>query len=150
MRYVLACLVWFWSFACGAAVAQDFATLAEAEAMMGRAVVFVQEHGDKAAAKAFMDPKSGFLDRDLYVSMSRVSDGVRLAHTNPRLIGRSIFASKDADGKPYGESVHAIAVKDGAGRLNYRIINPMTGKPMPKTSLIRRVGDVVLIVGAYR
>ncbi|WP_337997885.1 hypothetical protein [Oleispirillum naphthae] len=150
MRYVLACFIWFWSFGCGAASAENFATLAEAEAMMDRAAAFVQKNGVALAAQAFVETGGGFRDRDLYVSMSRVSDGVRLSHFDPRMIGRSIAASRDADGKPYGEMIRAIALADGAGRLDYRVANPVTGKPMQKTGLIRRVGEVILVVGAYR
>jgi len=150
MRYVLACFVWFWCLGATPAPAAGIASLAEAEAMMQRAETYVRQHGVEQAAKAFADPEGGFRDRDLYVSMSRVSDGVRLAHFDPRMIGRSIFASRDADGKPYGEAIRAIALADGAGRLDYRVINPMTGKPMQKTGLIRRIGEVILVVGAYR
>ncbi|MGE4527772.1 MAG: hypothetical protein AB7D00_05335 [Rhodospirillaceae bacterium] len=150
MRTVLACFVCLWVFGCGAASAQSFATLAEAEAMMERAAAYVEQHGSAEAAKTFMEPDGGFRDRDLYVSMSRISDGVRLAHFDPRMLGRSIASSRDADGKPYGEMIRAIALKDGAGRLDYRVVNPVTGKPMQKTGLIRRVGKVILVVGAYR
>jgi len=150
MRYVLSCLLCICACSFTTAGAQTFATLAEAEAMMTRAVALVEEVGSERAAKIFMDPRGGFRDRDLYVSMSRVEDGVRLSHADPRMLGRSIVQSRDADGKPYGEMIRTIALRDGSGRLDYRVVNPMTGKPMQKTGLIRRIGDVVLVVGAYR
>lgn len=132
------------------AQAQDFATIAEAKTMLEKASSFVREHGSERAAQVFMDENGPFRDRDLYISMSRSDTGARLAHANKRLIGRSIFSTIDADGKPYGEMIRTIALKNGRGRLDYRIVNPMTGTPMQKTSLIECVNDVVLVVGAYR
>ncbi len=117
--------------------------------MLEKAVAYVELHGSNEAARAFMEKNGPFRDRDLYISMSRVDDGVRLSHADPRMVGRSIFQILDADGKPYGDMIREIARSSGQGNLEYRIINPLTGTPMRKTSLIRRVDDVILVVGAY-
>lgn len=132
------------------AYAENFATIAEAEAMLDRAAAYVAAHGTEDAAQVFMQEHGPFRDRDLYVSMFRADDGVRLANANPRLVGHSIATSIDADGYPYGKRVMDIVRSSGEGRVDYKILNPLTGTPMRKTSLIRRIGDVVLLVGAYR
>lgn len=130
--------------------AQDFASLDEARAMLDKAVSFLETHGVTEAAHAFMDKNGPFRDRDLYVSMFRTDDGVRLAHANPRMVGRSLKDSVDADGLPYGRMLLEMAEKQGAGSLDYKILNPLTGTPMVKTGLLRRVDGMILVVGAYR
>jgi hypothetical protein len=132
------------------ASAGEFATPAEAKALIEKAVAYVKANGPEKAAVAFMDPKGGFIDRDLYVSMSRVSDGVRLAHINPKAVGKSLYGSTDVDGKPYGDEMMQIATTKGSGMVNYRFPNPVTKQPMDKVSYVEKVGDVVLLVGAYK
>ncbi|WP_337997077.1 cache domain-containing protein [Oleispirillum naphthae] len=132
------------------AQAADFASPAEAQAMLDKAVAYVKANGVEKAAAAFMDPKGGFRDRDLYVSMSRMSDGVRLAHVNPKAVGKSLYGSTDVDGKPYGDEMMELASTKGKGVVNYRFPNPVTKQPMDKVSYVEKVGDVVLLVGAYK
>lgn len=132
------------------AQAGEFATPAEAKAMLDKAVAYVKANGVEKAAAAFMDPKGGFRDRDLYISMSRMSDGVRLAHVNPKAVGKSLYGSTDVDGKPYGDEMMEVASTKGKGTVTYRFPNPVTKQPMEKVSYIERVGDVLLLVGAYK
>jgi len=130
--------------------AGEFATEAEAKAMLDKAVAYVKANGPEKAAVAFMDPNGGFRDRDLYISMSRMSDGVRLAHVNPKAVGKSLYGSTDVDGKAYGDEMMEIASTKGKGMVTYRFPNPVTKKPMDKVSYVERVGDVLLLVGAYK
>ncbi len=132
------------------ASAADFASPAEAKALLDKAVAYVKANGAQKAAVTFMDPKGGFIDRDLYVSMSRISDGVRLAHINPKAVGKSLYGSTDVDGKPYGDEMMQIATTKGSGMVTYRFPNPVTKQPMEKISYVERVNDVVLLVGAYK
>lgn len=128
---------------------RNFATLSEAQALLDRAASFVETYGKEQAARVFMDRNGPFRDRDLYVSMSNVDDGIRLSHADPHLIGRTIIHCPDAEGKPYGDAIRDIALRDGEGRYDYCAVNPLTGRPMRKTGLIRRVDGVILVVGAY-
>jgi hypothetical protein len=132
------------------AQAAEFATPAEAKALLDKAVAYVKANGAEKAAVVFMDPKGGFIDRDLYVSMSRMADGVRLAHVNPKAVGKSLYGSTDVDGKPYGDEMMQIAGTKGSGIVTYRFPNPVTKQPMEKGSYVEKVGDVVLLVGAYK
>ncbi len=132
------------------AMAQNFASPAEARAMLDKAAVFLKENGPEDAARVFMDKGGPFRDRDLYVSMFRADDGVRLAHAYPRMVGRSVKDSFDANGLPYGKILLDTAVEKGSGSLDYKILNPMTGEPMDKTGFVRKVGGFILVVGAYR
>ena len=82
-----------------AALAQG--TAVEAKAMLENAVAAVK--ADKAKAlDMFNQGEGGFLDRDLYVFCSNVSDGKLLADGNPnakRLIGTDDRTLKDSTGK---------------------------------------------------
>ena len=73
----------------GAALAQaQYGTAAEAKAMLEKAVAAVK--ADKAKAlDMFNKGEGGFLDRDLYVFCSNISDGKLLADGNPNLSGSS-------------------------------------------------------------
>jgi cytochrome c len=137
---------------CAVAPAQagEFATPAEAKALLDKAVAYVKVNGAEKSAVTFMDPKGGFIDRDLYVSMSRMSDGVRLAHVNPKAVGKSLYGSTDVDGKAYGDEMMQIASTKGSGMVTYRFPNPVTKQPMEKVSYVEKVNDVVLLVGAYK
>jgi hypothetical protein len=132
------------------AMAQDFASPSEARAMLDKASAYLEAHGPEEAARAFMDRSGPFRDRDLYVSMFRADDGIRLAHAYPRMIGRSLVESVDADGLPYGRMLLEMAAKQNSGSLDYKILNPLTGTPMVKTGFLRKVDGIILVVGAYR
>jgi hypothetical protein len=86
-----------------AALAQG--TAVEAKAMLEKAVAAVK--ADKAKAlDMFNQGEGGFLDRDLYVFCSNVSDGKLLADGNPnakRLIGTDDRTLKDSTGKAFGQ-----------------------------------------------
>src|ERR1700723_902626 len=80
-------------------------TADEARAMLMKAVAAVK--ADKAKAlDMFNKGEGGFLDRDLYVFCSNVSDGKLLADGNPnakRLIGTDDRTLKDSTGKAFGQ-----------------------------------------------
>lgn len=139
----------FATFVAGAAVAQDYASKDEAKALAEKAAAYVKANGKEQAAKAFMDPKGGFIDRDLYVVMIRLSDGERLAHVNPKLVGKSLAGYQDVDGRDYGNEVLEVATTKGTGWVEYKIADPVTKKILPKTTYIIRVDDVALAVGVF-
>jgi len=56
----------------------------------------------------------------------------------------------DADGKEFDNDIVALAMTKGSGWVDYRMTNPLTKKVERKSSWVRRVGDYVVFVGAYR
>src|ERR1700748_463915 len=84
-------------------------TADEAKAMLVKAVAAVK--ADKAKAlDMFNKGEGGFLDRDLYVFCSNVSDGKNVAIGNPnakQLLGKDARTLKDAAGKAFGEELYA-------------------------------------------
>ena len=138
-----------------ASAQQTGGTAAEAKAMLMKAVSAVK--ADKAKAlEMFNKGEGGFLDRDLYVFCSNVSDGKNVAIGNPnakQLLGVDARTLKDATGKAFGAELYA-AYQKPEGELtevSYMFPRPGADKtPVPKVSLATRVGDLGCGVGYYK
>lgn len=129
------------------AVAGDRATTAEAQALLDKAVKAVQADEAKALA-AFNDPKGGFQDRDLYVFCTG-PDGKTTAHRDAKMIGVESATIKTPDGREVGKEIAALAQK-GGGSIEYQWPNPLTNKTETKVSYIKKAGNQVCGVGAYK
>src|SRR5512145_3219499 len=87
------------------ALAAEFGTAAEAQAMLQRAVAAIQ--ADKAKAlDTFTKGGTGFKDRDLYPYCGG-PDGKFTAH--PTLVGQSLKDLKDKAGKAFGNEIYTVA-----------------------------------------
>ena len=134
---------------------QTFGTADEAKAMLMKAVAAVK--ADKAKAlDMFNKGEGGFLDRDLYVFCGNVSDGVTVAVGNPNVkktLGVDGRTLKDATGKPFGAEIYAAYQKPEGEitEVSYMFPRPGADKtPVPKVSLVTRVGDLGCGVGYYK
>jgi cytochrome c len=127
--------------------AADKGSLDDAKAMAVKAAEYLKANGPEKSFAVFQakeDPT--FHDRDLYVYVLDNS-GKMLSHgANAGLIGKSLIEVKDVDGKPFTRDL--VAVKD-TGWVSYKWQNPVTKAVEPKTAYVVRVGDSVVIVGAY-
>jgi signal transduction histidine kinase len=132
----------------GTLVAAQRGTVEEAKAMLAKAVKKVEADGTAKAVAAFNDPKGAFRDRDLYVFCYGPDNKVTAAAT-PALIGTDITNVKDADGNSIGAAMLKM-IASGGGSIEYRFMNPMTGKVEPKQSFLHKAGDQVCGVGAYK
>jgi len=133
-----------------ASFAAEHGTRDEAIALTNKAVEFYKANGKEAAIKEFNGPTGQFIDRDLYITLFNVEDGVRLAHIKESLRGKSIYDAKDIDGKAYGEEIMEIATKGGDGWVTYKFTNPTTGVVGEKESYILVNGDVAFLCGVYK
>src|SRR6201988_742744 len=96
-----------------AALGQQSGTAAEAKAMLMKAVAAVKADKSKAL-DMFNKGEGGFLERDLYVFCSNVSDGKSVALGNPnakQLLGQDVRTFKDATGKMFGADLFAATQK---------------------------------------
>jgi cytochrome c len=124
-------------------------TPAEAKAMLEKAAEHYKSVGREQALADFNAKKPPFFDRDLYVSCM---DSKRVIVANggyPQLVGTSADAWRDADGKALGKAVWDVASTKGEGSVEYRWYNPVSGKIEPKVGFVQKVGDDILLVGAY-
>ncbi len=130
-------------------------TADEAKAMLMKAVAAVK--ADKAKAlETFNKGEGGFLDRDLYVFCARVGDGkfVAIGNNNAKqLIGTDVRSLKDFTGKSFGAEQYA-GFRKPEGEItetSYMFPRPGADKtPVPKVSLVTRVGDLGCGVGYYK
>ena len=126
------------------------ATRQDAQALLGRAVAYVQQAGPEQAFAAFNNPQGGFMQDDQYVFVVGLDDGrYRASGASPQLNGMDVRGIRDAAGTPLFETMIALARKDGSGTVEYVWRNPATNAVESKHTLIQRVGDVLLGVGYY-
>ena len=139
-----------------AAFAQKYGTAAEAKAMLMKAVAAVK--ADKAKAlDMFNKGEGGFLDRDLYVFCSTISDGKLVAvgsNNAKQLLGTDARTLKDSTGKDFGAEIYAAFQKPEGQftEVSYMFPRPGADKtPVQKVSLVTRVSkDLGCGVGYYK
>ena len=87
---------------------------------------------------------------DLYIFVNTI-EGITEAHgQNPKLVGKEMHELKDADGKFFIKEISEVAKTKGKGWVDYKWINPVTGKILEKTTYCQRVGDVYIGCGIYK
>lgn len=124
-------------------------TPAEAKAMLQKAVEHYQSVGRKQALADFTGKKPPFIDRDLYVVCIGPDRIITANGGFPQYVGLSADVLKDAEGKPVGRALWDVVKSKGEGSVQYRMINPVSGKTEPKITFGQKVGDDVCGVGAY-
>lgn len=118
----------------------------EAKAMAIKAAEYLKSVGPDKAFADFDARKEPWHDRDLYVYVVG-DDGVMHAHgTNAGLIGKSTVTVKDVDGMPITPPTLAVKTE---GWIHYKWQNPETKVVEPKVAYCVRVGEFVVVVGAY-
>jgi Single Cache domain 2 len=88
-------------------------TAVQAKVMLEKAVAAVKANKAKAL-DMFNKGEGGFLDRDLYVFCSNISDGRLVADGNPnakQIIGTDDRTLKDSTGKAFGQELFAAGQK---------------------------------------
>jgi cytochrome c len=145
----LFCVLFGLAFAAGSASAQDYATAAEAEALVKKAVALYKAEGKDKAFAAFQDANGGFQVKDLYIFVQDLK-GLTLVHKNPGLIGKDASGMKDAEGKMFMAEMVKVANEKGSGWVDYMWVNPTTKKIQAKSTYLERSGDVFLGAGIYK
>lgn len=133
-----------------AAHAADVGTPAEAEALVKKAVALIKAVGPEKAYDEISHGKS-LKDRDLYVAVNDLS-GKNLAHGgNSKMIGKDLTGLKDSDGNFPTKMMVDIAKGKGKGWTGeYKALNPITQKIQAKVAYVERVGDTLVVSGAYK
>ena len=129
-------------------VAQERGTPEQAQVLCDRAVAHMKEVGPERAIKDFNDPKGGYVDHDLFVIVydpnATITTGV------PALIGKNARSLTDVTGKEFGKDIIDAAHKKDGSWVEYHMTNPTTKKVELKTSYVRKLGEYVVFVGAYK
>jgi len=130
--------------------AGDKATAPEAEAMVKKAVAFLNANGSEKAYAEFSKKDGSFVDRDLYVVVYGL-DGKCLSHgANAKLIGKDLSDAQDVDGKYYVKERIELAKAKQSFWQDYKFTNPTTKKIEPKQMYCERVGESAVCGGIYK
>ena len=135
-----------------AAHAQDkvrYATPAEAEALVKKAVVYYQKNGKDKALAEFQRNPGPFVDRDLYVTVYDMKANC-LSHINPKMVGKNMMELRDADGKYHIKERMEAAQKGNSGWQDFQFFNPQTKKVEPKRMYWEKHDNLVFAAGAYK
>ena len=136
-------------FAFNASAVADRATVAEAEAMVKKAIVEYDKVGKDKALAEFQQQSGRFVDRDLYITVYTM-DGIALSHINPKMVGKNMMELRDADGK-YHIRERLEAAKTGtSGWQDFKFYNPVSKKIEPKRMYWEKHDGVVFACGAYK
>jgi cytochrome c len=133
-----------------AATPVEYATTKDAELMVHQAVAFLKKEGKEKAFAEFNDPKGRFTYRDLYIMVYDLS-GTCVSHGAKKdRIGKNFLEEKDVDGKQFVKERLQIAREHGKGWQEYKFQNPQTKNVEQKIAYLERVGDLIVMCGAYK
>jgi cytochrome c len=135
--------------ATAAAAAPSYATVAEAEAMVKKAVVFFKKNGKEKAVAEFQKNPGPFVDRDLYVTVYDL-EGNALSHINPKMVGKNMMDLRDPDGKYHIKERIESARAGNSGWQDFKFFNPQTKKVEPKRMYWEKHDNIVFAAGAYK
>lgn len=132
------------SFAANAAASKQ-----DAQAIVDKAAAYAASNGkDKLIAEA--NKKDGpFQQDDLYIFVFDQNGTLIANPANPNLVGQNDVAKPDADGKLFRKDILNVAKTQGSGWVDYKWLNPTSGKVEPKTSYVKKQGDVIIGAGVY-
>jgi len=144
------CMAVFMMTVGGVAVAAEFGTQPEAEAMVKKAIAEVKAVGKDKALAEISNPKGKFIDRDLYIFVYDMN-GKCVGHGfNQKMIGKDLAAMKDPDGKLYVKERIEIIKTKGKGWQDYKFTNPLSKKIENKTAYIEGVDGLIVGCGVYK
>lgn len=146
-RYVAA--VVFASALLPAAHAAEFATKAEAEAMVAKGLKYLKANGKDKTYAEISNKDGQFVDRDLYLVIYGMDGLVRAHGANGKMIGKNLMEIKDIDGKFFIKERIDMARKKVPFWQEYKFTNPTNGKIEPKTMYCVPEDDLVLCGGVY-
>ncbi len=122
----------------------------QAKTMVDQAAAFFAANGKDKALAEFSNPKGQFVKGELYVFAYDLNGTIVAQPVNPKLIGKNLLDVPDADGKTFRKDVVELAKTKGTGWVDYKYRNPVTNKVENKTTLIKKVGDVIICCGIYK
>jgi len=123
------------------------ATPDEAKALAEKAATLVASEGDKAFA-TISDPNGPFHQGELYVTVLD-HQGIVRANMNPKLVGLNMWDATDPDGVKFTQLPWTATESSPTAWISYKFTNPESKKIEKKKAWVHRVGDYVVLCGAY-
>ena len=132
------------------AFAGGHASKEDAIAMVKKAVATIKSEGTGKAYPEIDKVGGPFSQGDLYVAVLDFK-GVTLAHgANHKLIGKSLIAVPDVDGKLFVKAMVDNAQKEPTFWVDYKFVNPTTKKIEPKSMYCERLDETIVCAGIYK
>src|SRR4051794_33262003 len=128
------------------ALAEEFGTFEEAQALLNRAITAVKADKQRAFEK-FNNNDPRYRDRDLFVFCFDAMQGRFVAHE--AMVSHNVRDLRDYRGKPYGENMLAAAEETRVAEVTYVAPFPGTTSHVPKRAFFKRVDEYVCGVSAY-
>lgn len=131
------------------AVAADFATPKEAEALVGKLAKAVAKNKAEAFKEVTgRDPK--WTHGDLYPWVID-TQALVLAHgANDKLVGKTLMELEDADGKQFVKEFVQSTTAKGKSWTDYKWSDPVTKKVLPKSAYCEKAGELLVCAGVYK
>ena len=123
------------------------ATFEQAQALADKAAALIKAEGGKAFPR-LVDPNGGFIDGELYITVID-TPGIVKSHPNKGLIGVNMIDAKDPDGVMFTQELLKAVANSETGMTTYKYVNPATKKIEPKKAWVHKVGNYVVLCGAY-
>jgi cytochrome c len=121
----------------------------EVQALVERAAAHVRAYGLVQALADFNRPDGGFVDGELYI-FCLDADGIQIANgANPNVVGRNLFAVRDADGNLPSLEAYRLGQAKGQGWVQYRWPNLLEGRVQRKVSYVIRIDDRTVCGSGY-
>ena len=137
------------SFMSSVALASDYASPKEAEAMVAKAVAAVAANKD-ATFKEITGKDKKWVDRDLYPVVYDMN-GKCLAHgQNEKQVGKDLIELADPDGKEFIKERVALAKSKGKFWQDYKFKDPVSQKVLPKAAYCEKAGEMIVCAGVYK
>jgi signal transduction histidine kinase len=137
------------SLATAPALAEEFASPKEAEAMVAKVVKNIG--ADRNATLAAITAKDKiYVDRDLYPVVYDIT-GKCLAHgQNDKQVGKDLIDLADADGKEFIKERVELAKSKGKFWQDYKFRDPVSKKVLPKQAYCEKTGNDIVCAGVYK
>lgn len=131
---------------------QEHGSKDEALALVDAALVHIKKVGAEKAFDDFTNDKSAWTKKDLYVFVNDLEGVARANGGNAKLIGKSLIALKDQNGKEFAKEMQTVATTKGEGWVDYDWFSPAAKKVENKSSFVKRIPGFsgYVAVGIYR
>jgi signal transduction histidine kinase len=134
----------------GVVFAAENAKPAEAEALVKKAIAYVEANGKDKAFAEFDNQNGQFVKGELYLYVYDMN-GKCLAHgANKQMIGLNLIGAKDPDGKQFISELVEMAKTNGKGWVDFKFMNPVTKQVQAKSGYVEKYNDIMIGSGVYK
>lgn len=133
-----------------AGASAEFATNAEAQAMVKKGLAFIKASGKDKGYAEITNKEGQFKDRDLYLVVYGLDGTVHAHGANDKMVGKNLIALKDMDGKEFVKERVELGKAKPSFWQDYKFTDPISKKVLPKTMYCERLDETVVCGGVYK